>query len=310
MTFATFIHGRHRYARAVELRHLEHFVAVAEDGSFTRAARRLSYVQSALSVSVQALERELGVRLFDRTTHRVVLTAAGEALLPAVRRVLAGVEETRDLAADFRGVLRGRLRVGLMQSFAFADLPRVLGEFHRLHPEVELQLRPATGGSVALVEELRQGAIDLAFVALLDTPTGLTTTPLGSEDLILVAAPELAPRGRGRVGLDALAEASFVDFPSGWGIRTVTDQAFAAAGVERRVTIEAADVSTLLQLVEAGLGVALVPPSLVRSGERNLVQRPLGATITWHVVMAMAGGRSPNAAARALADMVVDRLGS
>lgn len=293
----------------MELRHLEHFVAVAEDGSFTRAARRLSYVQSALSVSVQALERELGVRLFDRTTHRVEPTAAGEALLPAARRVLGGVEEIRDLAGSFRGVLRGRLRVGLMQSFAFADLPRVLGEFHRLHPEVELQLRPATGGSVALVDELRQGTIDLAFVALLDAPSGITTTPLGSEDLVLVAAPDRAPRGRGRIGLDALNEVSFVDFPVGWGIRTVTDQAFAAAGLERRVTIEAADVSTLLQLVEAGLGVALVPPSIVRSGERDLVQRPLGTAITWHVVMAMAGGRAQKEAARALADMVVDRLG-
>jgi DNA-binding transcriptional LysR family regulator len=290
----------------MELRHLEHFVAVAEEGSFTRAARRLSYVQSALSVSVQALERELGVRLFDRTTHRVVLTSAGEALLPAARRVLSAAEETRDLAASLRGVLRGRLRIGLMQSLTF-DMPSVLGEFHRLHPEVELQLRPASGGSAALLEELRQGTIDLAFVALLDKPAGVTMTPLGSEDLILVAAPELAPAGRGRLGLHALVEASFVDFPVGWGIRTATDRAFAEAGLERHVTIEAADVSTLLQLVEAGLGVALVPPSLLRGGDRRLVQRPLLPAITWHVVLAMASGQAPSAAARAFAEMVIDR---
>ena len=77
------------YAEPMELRQLDHFVAIAEDGSFTKAARRLNYVQSALSVSVQALERELGVRLFDRTTHRVALTDAGDALLPAARRALA-----------------------------------------------------------------------------------------------------------------------------------------------------------------------------------------------------------------------------
>src|SRR5271155_2936066 len=99
----------------VELRQLSHFVAVAEEGSFTRAARRLNYVQSALSVSVQALERELGVRLFERTTHRVTLTGPGAEILPAARRTLTAAEETRDIAAAVKGVLRGRLRVGIMQ---------------------------------------------------------------------------------------------------------------------------------------------------------------------------------------------------
>ena len=93
----------------MELRQLNHFVAVAEEQSFTNAARRLSYVQSALSVSIQSLERELGVRLFERTTHRVALTDAGDALLPSARQILASVEQTRDIAAALRGVLRGCL---------------------------------------------------------------------------------------------------------------------------------------------------------------------------------------------------------
>src|SRR6202790_2828543 len=109
----------------MELRQLEHFVAIAEEGSFTKAARRLNYVQSALSVSVQALERELSVRLFDRTTHRVTLTGAGQALLPGARGTLAAAEEIRDIAAAVRGVLRGTLRVGIMQSLPFADVPHL-----------------------------------------------------------------------------------------------------------------------------------------------------------------------------------------
>jgi DNA-binding transcriptional LysR family regulator len=287
----------------VELRQLDHFVAIAEEGSFTRAARRLSYVQSALSVSVQALERELGVRLFDRTTHRVTLTSAGEALLPAARRTLAGAEETRDIAAAVRGVLRGTLRIGLMQSFAFADVPGLLGQFHRQHPEVEIQVRPAAGGAAELLDDLRRGGLDIAFSAIVAPPAGVSTTPLGSEELVFVSTTELAPPGRGRLALSSLAAAAFVDFPMGWGVRTVVDRAFAAAHLDRRVTIEVADVATLLQLLRAGLGVALLPTSLLPLGDPRLRTRAVSPPLSWHVVMATPAGRT-TAAATALAALV------
>lgn len=290
----------------MELRQLEHFVAVAEDASFTKAARRLHYVQSALSVSVQALERELGVRLFDRTTHRVALTSAGEALVAAARRTLAAAEETRDIAAGVRGVLRGTLRIGLMQSFAFADIPGLLGQFHRQHPGVEIQVHPAAGGAAALAQELREGALDIAFIALPDLPDpppGVTVFPLGSEDLVLVTDRAHAPPGRGPVHLDALVDATFVDVATGWGIRTVVDTAFAAARLDRRVQFEIADIATLLQLVQAGLGIALLPPSTIPSDASNLHRRAVSPAITWHVAMATPSGRT-SAAASALAELV------
>src|SRR5487761_1077727 len=290
----------------MEFRQLSHFVAVAEDGSFTKAARRLSYVQSALSVSVQALERELSVRLFDRTTHRVTLTGAGRSLLPVARQTLAAAEEIRDVAAALRGVLRGTLRVGIMQSLPFADVPELLGTFHRQHPDVEIEVRPAAGGSAALVEELRQGGLDIAFIALHDLPSGLTAIPLGSEELVVVTAPETALPGRGPVTLDQLADARFVDFPAGWGVRTAVDRAFAAAGLERNVTIEAAAVAACLQLLRAGLGIALLPPSLIPSGGGpHLMQRAVSPPPTWHVVMASPAGHAANAAATAFTELVV-----
>lgn len=289
----------------MEFRQLSHFVAVAEDGSFTKAARRLSYVQSALSVSVQALERELSVRLFNRTTHRVTLTGAGESLLPAARRALAAAEEIRDIAAALRGVLRGTLRVGIMQSLAFADVPGLLGTFHRQHPDVEIEVRPAAGGSAALVEELRHGGLDIAFIALHDLPAGLTAIPLGSEELVVVTAPETALPGRRPVTLGQLADARFVDFPTGWAVRTTVDRAFAAAGLERNVTIEVADVATCLQLLRAGLGVALLPPSLIPAGDPHLRQRAVSPSLSWHVVMARPAGHAANAAATAFAQLVV-----
>src|SRR5919198_245380 len=100
----------------MELRHLATFVAVAEEGSFTRAAGRLHVVQSAVSAAVRALERELGVTLFDRSTHRVELTDAGRALLPEARRTLAAAAAARDAVDQLRGGLRGTVRLGMMLS--------------------------------------------------------------------------------------------------------------------------------------------------------------------------------------------------
>ncbi len=291
------------YPTFVELRQLGHFVAVAEEESFTKAARRLSYVQSALSVSIKSLERELGVRLFERTTHRVALTDAGESLLPSARQTLASVEQTRDIAAALRGVLRGTVRIGIMQSFTFLDIADLLGRFHRQHPEVEIQVQPSAGGSQVLVEELRRGGIDIAFVSLMEDPVGVSTAELGVEDLHLVGMAELLPPRRARVELSSLAQATFVDFPGGWGVRAAVDHAFAAAGVHRRVTIEVADVGTCLQLLGAGLGVALLPRSLLQQHDR-LQTRRLVSRLTWRVVMAVPSDRPAPAAAHAFAELV------
>ena len=290
----------------MEIRQLEHFVTVAEEESFTRAARRLNYVQSALSVSIQSLERELGLRLFDRDTRRVALTDAGEALLSAARQTLASVEQTRDVAAELNGVVRGTLRIGIMQSLGFLDVPALLGELHRRHPDVEIQMRPSPGGSLDLLEELGRGAIDVAFVSVIDDPPGVEITELGTEALYLVGARELMPARRRTVELPDLAEATFVDFPAGWGVRSVIDRAFAVAGVSRRVTMEVADVSTYLQLLDARLGVAITPQSLLPANHEFEVRR-LKPPITWRVVMALASRRPTRAAARAFAQLVLDK---
>lgn len=291
----------------MELRQLEHFLAVADHGGFTKAARQLHYGQSALSVSIQALERELGVLLFDRTTHRVGLTDAGALLVPPARRALASAEDCRDIAAAVRGALRGTLRIGMMQSFGVFDIPAVLGRFHQAHPGVDLQIRPAAGGSAALMDELRQGRLDVAFVALTDPEESIDVVLLARERLLIAGRADLLPSGRGPVAFEALADSSFVDLPIGWGIRTVADRAFAAAGVGRRVTMEVADVTTYLRLIGAGLGIGLVAPSFLGS-QPEVPTRPIRPAISWQVVMATPAGRPPSFAARALADLVEETL--
>src|SRR3954464_8330413 len=120
----------------MELRHFEYFVAVAEERSFTRAAARLHVVQSGVSAVIKSLERELGADLLERTSKRVALTDAGEALLPRARAALEAAQAARDAVGEVRGGLRGTLRIGILNSVAELDIPGLLGTFHRTYPGV------------------------------------------------------------------------------------------------------------------------------------------------------------------------------
>lgn len=288
----------------MELRQLEHFVAVAEDESFTRAAVRLGYVQSALSVSIQALERELEVKLFDRTTHRVGLTAAGEDLLASARATLAAAQSFRDDAAAVHGVIRGKLRIGAMQAFTSINLPRLLGRFHREHPQVEITMRPALGGAAALLSALAAGELDLCFVAVAEVPRGLRALRLVSEPLLLVQR-ESSVKGEPKpVQLAALAGQSFVDFPQGWIVRTLVDRAFAALGLTRTVTIEVADVPAAKQLVREGLGVAILPESIFAADTQGLAAVAIRPELSWNPSLVLRDAFAPSPAAAAFLALV------
>jgi DNA-binding transcriptional LysR family regulator len=253
----------------MELRHLTVFVAVAEEASFTRAADRLHMVQSAVSASVRGLERELGTSLFDRTTRRVELTDAGDALLPEARQVLAAVNTAREAVDQVSGGLRGTLRLGTMQGQAMRPIsvPRLVAGFRAEHPGVEVHVSH-TGGSVAMAEQVRTGRLDLAFLSLPDRrPPGLTLTPISSERMQIACAPDHPLAGRAEVDLAALADEPFIEFPEGWGTRMSTDRAFAAAGVARTIVYEVNDVASVIEFVSSGLAVALISPTLVIAGD-------------------------------------------
>jgi DNA-binding transcriptional LysR family regulator len=253
----------------MELRQLTVFVAVAEEASFTRAADRLHMVQSAVSASVRALERELGTALFDRTTRRVELTDTGDALLPEARQVLSAVNAAREAVDQVSGGLRGTLRLGTMQGQAMRPIsvPRLVAGFRAEHPGVEVHVSH-TGGSVAMAEEVRTGRLDLAFVSLPGRrPAGLTLTPISSERMQIACAPDHPLAARTEVDLAALADEPFIEFPEGWGTRMSTDRAFAAAGVARTIVYEVNDVASVIEFVSSGLAVALISPTLVVEGD-------------------------------------------
>ncbi len=246
----------------MELRQLEHFVAVAEEGHFTRAARRVHIVQSGLSASIRALERDLGAQLLRRTTRRVELTQAGRALLDEARRILAGAAAAREAVAAVEGVMRGRLSIGVMQAHTTVDLPAALGRFHAAHPGVDIDLRQTS--TAGLTEDVRAGRLDVAIVAWPGQPPGVRRILLGSAPMVLACPAGHRLARRARIGLADLVDETLVDFPPGWGVRMAVDGSFAAAGLERRVTLESGDSQTLIDLVAHGLGVAIVPEWLGR----------------------------------------------
>ena len=281
----------------MELRHLTVFVAVAEEASFTRAADRLHLVQSAVSASVRGLERELGAALFDRTTRRVELTDAGDALLPEARQVLAAVNAAREAVDQVSGGLRGTLRLGTMQGQAMraVSVPRLLARFRAEHPGVEVHVSHV-GGSVLMADQVRAGRLDLAFVSLPERrPSGLTLTRISREQM-QIACPKGHPLAtRAEVDLEALADEPFIEFPEGWGTRMATDRAFAAAGARRTIVYEVNDVASVIEFIANGLAVALIAPSLLIAGDEVALVPVRRHAPHFEISVAVASTRRPSA---------------
>ncbi|MFD3331487.1 LysR family transcriptional regulator [Streptomyces sp. NPDC058700] len=285
----------------MELRHLQHFVAVAEDRHFTRAAERLLVSQSGLSASIRALERELRAPLFVRTTRRVTLTEAGRALLVEAERILAQVRAAHEAVAAVQGVLRGTLALGTEQCIAGVRTPGLLAAFRRRHPDVEIRLRQS--GSPDLAEEVAAGRLDLAFAYRTRADTDqLRSVSLAAEPMTLLCHPEhrLATAGPALSPEDVAGEV-FVDFHPDWGPRQATDTAFAAAGVRRTVALEVNDVHSLLDLVDENLGVAAVPHHF-RHKREALTAIPLKGTgpAVYETVALLPPPETTSPAARAL----------
>jgi DNA-binding transcriptional LysR family regulator len=290
----------------VELRHLEYFVAVAEELSFTRASRRLHVVQSGVSSAIQGLERELGAALFERDRHRVTLTEAGRALLPEARATLAAAQAAADAVAETTAGLRGTLSIGTMINTGSVDVAAALARFYRQHPRVMVRLRVVPGGSAELAREALAGSLDLALLSIAGKPpAGLVVRQLAHEPLVLACAQGHPLATAEAVTLETLANETFVDFPVGWGTRTIVDNAFTAAGLERQVSFEVYDHGTAGALVRNGLGVTFIPTSAARRLDGTVVVRVASAALDWRIHVGMSATRRPSAAARAfLAELV------
>jgi DNA-binding transcriptional LysR family regulator len=288
------------------MRQLEYFVAVADELNFSRGAARVHVVQSAVSTAIAKLERELGVELFDRSRLRITLTAAGATFLAEARAILNAARHAQESVAIFHGQLSGTVEVGTLQSTGAIDLPAVLGRFHQAHPLVSVRLRQSTGGSAGHLAAVADGSMELALIALPDkTPHGATTHLLTSQPLLLLCRPDHRLADRDHIVITDLAEETFVCFTAGWGIRRLTDRAFADAGLDPPSPYEVCDYPTAAGLVRHRLGTTLLPASEAAQFS-DLSAIPLAPPVIWNVLLATAPQHRLSAAARAMAQALIE----
>jgi DNA-binding transcriptional LysR family regulator len=293
----------------VELRQLNYFVAVANEKSFTLAAKRLHVVQSAVSAAIASLERDLHVTLFERNAQRVVLTEAGTALLPEALSVLDAAQGARDAVDELGRGVRGSIRVGMLGGLGLVDEAALASEFRRRYPGVELRMRIEACGNTGIVTALLNGEVDVGIIGL----DGALHRELCSQELMRVpqalAVPSAHPLARRRtVGLTDLVEEDFVDFLPGYASRTVVDRVFAAARIERRVAVEVSTIDSALDFVRHGVGLAIVP-SFVTGGDDSVrTVRVKDEPLEWALHMAAPRRRRLTAAMQALYGLVETHL--
>jgi len=261
----------------MELRHLRYFTAVAEELHFTRAAARLGIGQPPLSLQIQQLERELGTPLFLRLPRGIALTQAGEQFLADARAILADVERAVDTARRLGRGESGTITVGFTASAVFHPyLPRALRALRDRYPEVRLQLRESN--TRALLHDLRAGGVDVAFVRppyLLDAEFAVERVL--DEPMLLALPPDHALCRHRAVPMRALAEEDFVLYPRpiGAGLYDAIMDACQRAGFTPRVVQEAPQIASIVSLVAAGMGVALVPAAMRHMGAEGIAYRPI-----------------------------------
>jgi DNA-binding transcriptional LysR family regulator len=248
----------------VELRQIEHFLAVVEEGSFTRAAARVFMVQSSLSASLLALERELGTDLFIRGRRGAELTDAGRAFLEPARAAVAEAERARDAVAEVRGLLRGTVRIATVPTVVprSVDFIETLRGFQEEHPGVHVHVVPAD--SKSMIGLVTDGRVDFAITPRGDQGSpGLRFEPLISTDVVLVCPSGHRLAGARDVDPREIVEESIVDLPPGWRTRELFDRMLAERRLQRQVRLEVDDWFGILTMVQRGLGIAYGPRACI-----------------------------------------------
>lgn len=301
----------------MELRQLEYFLAVAREGSVTRAARQLYVAQPSLSRQIQKLEEELGAPLFDRSRRGMRLTPVGEIFLEYVQRGFDQFEAGHQAIRDMLGPDRGLIRLAFLPTLGSELLPEVLASFRRRYPKVRFNLRQHT--TQPILQWLAAGEIDLGIVTAL--PIGVwermhfESRTLLVEELFAALALDHPLSKRSTLNLAELANEPFVMVRPGSGLRTVIETACRAAGFEPQVAVEGEDMATVHGLVAAGLGVSLLPDLAVpeRRGPmpgRRLQVAAISLTppLHWQIDVVWHRDRYLPAAVRTFRDMLLDYI--
>jgi DNA-binding transcriptional LysR family regulator len=248
----------------VELRQIEHFLAVVEEGSFTRAAARAFLVQSSLSASLLGLERELGTDLFTRGRRGAELTDAGHAFLEPARAALADADRARDAVAEVKGLLRGSVRIATVPAAVprSVDLIETIRRFQQDHPQVHVHVVPTDCKS--MVGLVADGQVDFAITPRLEhAGPALQFEPLISTDLVIACPATHRLAGARDVQAAEIVDESIIDLPCGWRSRELFDRLLTEGGQQRQVRLEVNDWFGVLTMVQRGLGIAYGPRACI-----------------------------------------------
>lgn len=243
----------------ISFRQLQAFVTVARLGSFTKAATALHTTQPGLSVHIGQLEESLGLRLFDRSTRAVAITAVGRELLPRAERALAEVAAMADSARGLGSRKTGRVAVAALPSVAASLLPEAIAAFGERHPGIAVTLRDALGAPI--LDMVRNGEVDFGIGAESPSEQGLLFTPLGADEMVAVTRTDHPLAKARRITLEMVAAHPLILMSRGSSVRRHVDEALAERGFLVQPVQEPVYMSTAVAMVRAGLGVALLPSS-------------------------------------------------
>lgn len=259
----------------MELRHLRSFLAVAEGLNFTHAAALLHLSQPALTAHIQQLESDLGVQLFVRNRRSVELTAAGRSFREDAAALLLKLEQAATRAQRVARGQAGELRIGFVASAATRLVPAIVLAFRRKYPEVVLHLLNVR--STEQITQLETGTLDAGFLRLPAADAELEITPIHKEPFVLVVPAGHRLAESPQLNLAETRNEDFIAYARRWapGFFDRWTSLFERAGFTPRITQETGEMGTLLALVAAGAGIAVVPRGLTVQGSQQIVARPL-----------------------------------
>jgi DNA-binding transcriptional LysR family regulator len=242
--------------RSMNLHQLATFQVVAKHCSYVRAAKELHFSQPAVSAQIHQLEEALNVKLFDRIGRRTHLTLAGVELYRYSQRIFSLIDETLDTMEALRSPHQGHLSVGADTTVGTYIVPRLLGNFRQLYPEVEITLEVFNRGY--LVDALLNNRVDMVVMGKIPTEAPVFVAPLAPNELILIAPPRHRLASRVNVALTELAREHFLLREVGSGTRDALEEIFQEAALPLHVSMQVGNNSAIKQGVAAGLGIALI----------------------------------------------------
>lgn len=288
----------------ITIKQIQQFLAVAELGSFSRASKRLGTAQPALSQAIRDLEAELSVRLFDRTTRRVELTDAGRDFQNSAAKVVEELQHAVEGVHMLAERRRGRLRIAAPPLLASVVLPQAIAEFQKRYPGITVQL--ADVGTEQIVESVRNGKADCGLGTFSPAEDGIERLSLVRDSLMLFCDQRSPFNGKISVQWRDLEDQPLITLTRESGIRLLVEVGFESAEIALKPTFEVSQVTTAIALVEAGLGVAVLPTYALAAARHRKVTGKLltEPNISRDVVMIHATGRSISPAVSAFAGVV------